>query len=77
MRDENDSSEKLNARPLDREAMRALLRKVRERAAAAADEGAAKREASIAAGRQKDADRLAELKRQADELIAAEGKPAP
>ena len=77
MRDENDSSEKLDARPLDREAMRALLRKVRERAAAAADEGAAKREASIAADRQKDTNRLAELRRQADELLAAEEKPAP
>lgn len=74
MPDENNSNEKLDATPLDRETMRKLLQQVRARAEAAADEGAAKREASIAASRQKDTDRRAELRRQADELLAEQEK---
>lgn len=73
--DETTSSEKLDARPLDRETMHELMKKIRARAEAAAEEGAAKRQASIALDRKKEADRVAELKRQAEELLAAERKP--
>lgn len=77
MVDETDSTETLDVIPLDREAAFELLKKVRARAEAAADEAAAKREADRAAVRQKEADRIAELKRQGAELLAAEGKAEP
>jgi hypothetical protein len=75
--DETNSSAELDARPLDRETMHALMRKIRARAEAAAEEGAAKRDAGIAAERKKDADRRAKLKRQAEELLAAEKGETP
>lgn len=77
MVDETDSTETLDVIPLDREAAFELLKKVRARAEAAADEAAAKREADRTAVRQKEADRIAELKRQGAELLAAEGKAEP
>jgi hypothetical protein len=75
--DETIPSNKLDARPLDRETMHRLMREIRARAEAAAEEGAAKRDAGIAAERKKDADRRAELKRQAEELLAAEKGETP
>jgi hypothetical protein len=75
--DETILSNELDARPLDRETMHRLMREIRARAEAAAEEGAAKRDAGIAAERKKDAARRAELKRQAEELIAAEKGETP
>jgi hypothetical protein len=75
--DETIPSNELDARPLDRETMHRLMREIRARAEAAAEEGAAKRDAGIAAERKKDAARRAELKRQAEELIAAEKGETP
>jgi hypothetical protein len=77
MSDETSQGAELDARPLDRETMHALLKKIRARAEAAADEGAAKREAKIAVERQKKAERIAQLKQQAAELIAAEKGEKP
>jgi hypothetical protein len=75
--DETNPSAELDAKPLDRETMHRLMREIRARAEAAAEEGAAKRDAGIAAERKKDADRRAELKRQAEELLAAEKGELP
>lgn len=70
--DETSSSEKLDARPLDRETMHELMKQIRKRAEAAAAEGAVKREARIALEQKKEFERREELKRQAEELLAAE-----
>jgi hypothetical protein len=75
--DETNPSAELDARPLDRETMHRLMREIRARAEAAAEEGAAKREAGIAADRKKDAERRAALRRQAEELLAAEKGETP
>ncbi|MGH7259955.1 MAG: hypothetical protein ACREI9_04655 [Nitrospiraceae bacterium] len=62
----------LGARPLSREVMHELMSRIRARAEAAAMEGAAKRDAGIAEDKKKEADRLALLRQQAADLLAAE-----
>jgi len=72
MRDEKDSSDELDERPLSREEMHEALRRVHERANTSAAQAAAAREDEKAAERQKQSDRLEFLRKQAAELKKGE-----